>query len=189
MNEMCRTMVETLWSADERVYAVLDGARDPLVFMMVRACGLPHACLYAGRIPPELAKVAPYVVEVRRDHPFLEALLERGWGKSWGVFATAPCDLEAMRRHLRHFLRVQREDGKTMVFRYYDPRVLRVYLPTCTEAELTTFFGPVSRFVLEDGGDGSRAVVFARGGGAWSTSKVALQSDAPRVAVEVSPEM
>jgi hypothetical protein len=168
---------ETLWSTPgDEVYAVLDAARDPLVFLMVRACGLPYACLYAGPIPAELAEAAPYVVQLRRDHPFPGELLEEAWGKSWGVFATAPSDLEAMRRHLRRFLRVKREDGKTMVFRYYDPRVLRVYLPTCTDAELATFFGPVSRFVLEDA-DASRAVVFAQGGGAWSTSKVVL--DAP----------
>jgi hypothetical protein len=174
MNDLSRTLVETLWSAPgDEVYAVLDAARDPLVFLMVRACGVPYECLYAGPIPRELAEVAPYVVHLRRDDAFTAELLDEGWGKSWGVFVTAPCDLETVRRHLRHFLRVKREDGRTMVFRYYDPRVLRVYLPTCTDAELTTFFGPLSRFVLEDR-DPSRAVVYAQGGGAWSTSKVTL---------------
>ncbi len=36
-----------------------------------------------------------------------------------------------------------------MIFRYYDPRVLRVYLPTCLAPELRTVFGPVRRFLLE----------------------------------------
>jgi hypothetical protein len=40
-------------------------------------------------------------------------------------------------------------EGTPMLFRYYDPRVLRVYLPTCNAEELKTVFGPVLRFVLE----------------------------------------
>jgi len=36
-----------------------------------------------------------------------------------------------------------------MVFRYYDPRVLRVYLPTCVRSELRTVFGPIERFWTE----------------------------------------
>jgi hypothetical protein len=36
-----------------------------------------------------------------------------------------------------------------MVFRYYDPRVLRVYLPTCVTAELRTVFGPIECFWTE----------------------------------------
>jgi hypothetical protein len=36
-----------------------------------------------------------------------------------------------------------------MLFRYYDPRVLRAFLPTCTLEEANTFFGPVDAFVAE----------------------------------------
>jgi hypothetical protein len=36
-----------------------------------------------------------------------------------------------------------------MLFRYYDPRVLRSYLPTCTPEELAQVFGPIHSFVME----------------------------------------
>jgi hypothetical protein len=39
-----------------------------------------------------------------------------------------------MARRRRRFLRVKDEDG--LVFRFYDPRVMRVYLPTCAAGEL-----------------------------------------------------
>jgi hypothetical protein len=173
-NSARRTIVETLWATPgEEVYALIDAARDPSIYPMVRACGVRHECLYAGAIPRELAEVAPYLVRLWRDHPFTEELLDEGWGKSWGVFATASCDVETLRSHLRRFLRVKREDGSTMVFRYYDPRVLRLYLPTCTGAELETFFGPLSRFVLEDAAP-SRVVAFERARGTWTTSKIEL---------------
>ena len=41
--------------------------------------------------------------------------------------------------------------GKRLLFRYYDPRVLRVFLPTCTPAELAGFFGPIRGYLLEAG--------------------------------------
>ena len=47
----------------------------------------------------------------------------------------APClvlgNAARLRHHLKGFLRVRGESGQKMMFRYYDPRVLRVYLPTC----------------------------------------------------------
>jgi len=70
-------------------------------------------------------------------------------GNHWGVFAIALDDLPVLRRHFRKFLIVHDSEGAPMYFRYYDPRVLRVYLPTCTPEELNTVFGPVSSYVLE----------------------------------------
>jgi hypothetical protein len=53
-------------------------------------------------------------------------------------------------KHLRKFLIVQSEEGKEMYFRYYDPRVLRVFLPTCEPAQLKEFFGPIEAFLAEN---------------------------------------
>ncbi len=36
-----------------------------------------------------------------------------------------------------------------LYFRYYDPRVMRVYLPTCNAQELAAMFGPIQFYVLE----------------------------------------
>jgi hypothetical protein len=165
---------DALWSwPGEDVFAVVDGARDPEVHARVLSCGLRYACLYAGAIPDALAQVAPYVVRLRRGHYFTRELLEAGWGRGWGVFACAAAELETVRRHLRRFLRVQLEDGRRVVFRFYDPRVLRVYLPTCTAAELGTFLGPLSRYVLEDA-DPAHALSFSHDAGMFAMAKIVL---------------
>jgi hypothetical protein len=44
---------------------------------------------------------------------------------------------------------VKDEAGRRLVFRFYDPRVLRVYLPTCRPAETDEFFGPVHEMLME----------------------------------------
>jgi hypothetical protein len=130
------------------VYAILDGARDPAVTPWIERSGLESACLYAGAIPDALAAVAPYLVELVPDERATD-LLARSWRRSWGIYAATGADLEAVRRHFRRFLQVEDDRGKVLLFRYYDPRVFRVYLPTCSEQELGTIFGPVFRFAVE----------------------------------------
>ena len=134
---------------DEHTYALLDGARDPRVFPFATESSLPSMCLYAGQLAPALARVAPYLVRLPRNAPASLALLEAAWGRAWGVFVRAPAPMVTVHGHFRRLLRVQDERGARMLFRFYDPRVLRVYLPTCWPGELTRVFGPVESFVME----------------------------------------
>jgi hypothetical protein len=131
------------------VYAILDGARDKKIFRAVYESGLDYACLFTGDLPTDLMEAAPYLVHLKKESPFVRKVLEEGWGNSWGVFAQTRADLETMRRHCRKLLRVKDEQGNELFFRWYDPRVLRVYLPTCTEAELKEVCRPVRAFVME----------------------------------------
>jgi hypothetical protein len=131
------------------VYAVLDGARSPAVTRTLMSWTRGCVCLYEGPVPRELLAVAPYLVHLRRDADATRELLERAWGQSWGIFATTSASLGELRRHFRKFLQVEDASGRRLYFRYYDPRVLRVYLPTCNLRELRTLFGPVSHYFAE----------------------------------------
>jgi hypothetical protein len=137
-----------------QIYALLDGARDPRIAHMVRYSGLEYACLYTGKISPALSQAAPYIVHLAPKSAFTRTLLEQGWGESWGIFVEARADvsLEQLRRHFKNLQLVRDEDGNKLVFRFYDPRVLRIYLPTCTLSELSEFFGPTSKLLLESDG-------------------------------------
>ena len=144
-----------LWPAalehDGRVHIVLDGARDHRIEPLVRSSRADYDCLYSGELSPRLHAAAPWLVRLSRTAPFTSDLIALGWGRSWGIFAMTREEiaLGALRRHFRRFLKVRDEQGHTLLFRYYDPRVLRVYLPTCTRQEAELFFGPVERFVME----------------------------------------
>ena len=81
-----------------------------------------------------------------------------GWGNSWGVFLRIG-DFSRLRPHLRSFLRVTDEAGTVMFFRYYDPRVLRAYLPTCQPEELRAVFGPIDSYLVE-GEDGTSLIEY-----------------------------
>lgn len=132
-----------------QVWMILDAARDPAIWPMLRTSSLQNACLYSGTIPPALAAVAPYLVQLHQDHPATQRLLARAWGNSWGVFLECEAKMAELRRHLRTLLMVRDPRGNQLVFRYYDPRVLRVYLPTCHRQELHRVFGPVERLWME----------------------------------------
>lgn len=148
--ETARSVGKQLFSDYEAaVYAVLDGASIEDLLQKLYELKPEHACLYRGELEPDLAETAPYLVRLESGSPFTIWILEKGWGKHWGIFARAPQDLKTMHRHFRKFLRVQDSKGKTLLFRYYDPRVLRVYLPTCNAEETGMFFGPIRAFLME----------------------------------------
>jgi hypothetical protein len=145
-------VIETLWPPGlpkgTSVWAILDAARDERVYPALRQSKLEYICLYSGKLPDALQRAAPYIVELAPTYSFTRPLLEMGWGNSWGVFLRIE-DPRNLRHHLRSFLRVQDESGRMLVFRYYDPRVLRTYLPTCETHELKSVFGPISSYLME----------------------------------------
>lgn len=135
----------------DQAYVLLDGARDERIAPMVATSGLPYVGLYAGPLSPALASSAPYLVQLAPESRFFKELVPLAWGQSWGILVVARPDvtLQALRRHFRTLLRVRDEQGRILVFRFYDPRVLRVYLPTCTPTERAQVFGPIQAMACE----------------------------------------
>ncbi len=139
-------------------------------------CSRPRSAsqsLYEGIEGERLAAAAPYLVELSKESPLLETLARDAWGRSWGVYLTCDQPFEAVRKHLRRFLLVTDEEGEELYFRYYDPRVLRIYLPTCTPEEAREFFGPFREFLME-GEDPTSLLIFSREGQATTPVEVPL---------------
>lgn len=140
---------QTLFSKVTRVYAVLDGASVPDLPMKLYEMKPPRYCLFTGNLEPDMAEIAPYLVRLYPNTPFANWVLGECWGKHWGIFAQSRKPLKEMRQHFRSLLNVYDEKGNPMTFRFYDPRVLRRFLPTCKPAELKVFFGDVESFFAE----------------------------------------
>lgn len=86
--------------------------------------------------------MAPYLVQLAARSPLTELRIREHWGQAGGCFSVGAQRLQSHSGHLRRFLLVKDAQGQDMYFRFYDPRVLRVFLPTCTPEELSDFFGP-----------------------------------------------
>jgi hypothetical protein len=140
---------------------IVDCARDPQrIFPFLLDSHLEHACLYSGTLAPALEMAAPYLVQLYSDEVQTKRLIELSWGNYWGVFLKSNTTMNRLRRHLRGFLVVQDPGGRRLLFRYYDPRVLRAYLPTCNADELKTVFGPIESMWTEDGNGDRDALEF-----------------------------
>lgn len=137
-------------SEDAQVYAVLDGASIDNLLPKLDEFQPECDCLYTGELSPDMSEVAPYLVKLKADSQFTEWLISEGWGNHWGIFMASHAELGKVRRHLRTYTVVRDAQGQPMRFRFYDPRVLRLYLPTCNYQELSYLFGPIDYFWLED---------------------------------------
>jgi hypothetical protein len=157
------------------LYMLLDAARDPRIYGWLSEFGeaVQQRSLYQGDVGDSLAHVSPYLLGVRPDQSGSLRFAEAGFGESWGLFVTSSAGFDDVRRHLRKFNIVYREDGTPLVFRFYDPRVLRVFLPTCTESELRRFFGPIDAFLAENE-DGDAFIRFTLTGGELTQSHLPL---------------
>lgn len=134
----------------EELCAVLDGASTPGLLDQLRTDrSLRAECLFRGELGPDMAKVAPYLVKLDPLSEFSRWVVGTGWGHHWGTFVTSRQGFLGLRNHLRALTLVYRRDGTPLYFRYYDPRVLRTFLPTCSPAQLKQMFGPVDAFLAE----------------------------------------
>ena len=148
-----QSLVKYLFSQPEtNVYAVLDGASVEQLPQLLWEHKPENICLYRGQLEPDMASVAPYLVKLEYDHPFTKLVCEKGWGHHWGIFAITPAEINIrdLRKHFRRFLMVYSPENKLIFFRYYDPRVLRIYLPTCNAEEIKIVFGPISYYITEE---------------------------------------
>ena len=146
-----------LWPKGARpnVWTIIDCARDPQAWSTLYSSTLQRECLYEGALHPKLERVAPYLVQLEFEDAQSMRMINRSWGNSWGIFLKSGATMTSLRKHLRKFLRVTGPGGKALVFRYYDPRVMRVFLPTCSGGQLDQIFGPIECIVSEDGSAGA----------------------------------
>ena len=159
LGEPQKALLKTVLQAPESLLALLDAARDNRILELLHSSSEKFQSLYEGQQGQELDSWAPYLVALPKESRLLVDLLHEGWGKSWGVYLTCGKPFQEIRKHFRHFLLVRTEDRQELYFRFYDPRVLRSFLPVCTLEESTSFWGPVDRYILE--GERSEVLQFA----------------------------
>ena len=149
-----------------RLHVLLDAAHGDLVLkQLASVCeevgDLEYEVLGPGRMNEELFSRSAFLVPCPTDSELPRWLCTEGLGKGYGVLMTSEASTSELAAHLQPLTEVQDEQGRALLFRFYDPRVLRVYLPTCTPWELRRFYGPVKGIWAEaPGGEG--LVAFTR---------------------------
>lgn len=139
----------------ERLYGIVDAAQDAsLAFEAEERFGVRIRSLFRGEAAQFMREFAPYLIPIDPASAYLDHWAER-WGKNVGILLTSFADPDKLFRHLREIFVVKDEEGQKYFFRYYDPRVLTVYLPTCTPEDSREFFGPIQAIFIEGNDPGS----------------------------------
>jgi hypothetical protein len=142
--------LEALARVQGPLFAVVDASRGRRPLQLLREAVDEHRSLYDGLKGEALAHCAPYLVALRRDSALLERLVREGWGARWAIFVACESPFKEVRRHFRRFLVVEDDvTSEKYYFRYYDPRTLRAFLPSCTPLQRADFFGEISAFYTE----------------------------------------
>jgi len=141
------SLTHLLSVAAEPLFALVDAARDKSVPRLVGEAGSEAVSLYSGRRAERLASSAPYLLRITWER--IPRLTSELWGKSAGIVLGSTRPIAELRAHFKRLLTVETEAGDSVYFRFYDPRVLRVFLPSCTPAQARRFFGPAAWFLVE----------------------------------------
>jgi hypothetical protein len=132
-------------SLDGELFALLDACDEPEI--PARCKALPPdraACLWQGEGQRDYWHVAPYLIRVTLAD--LDWIGHNFWNKPWGYFVVAHSEVEFLRTHFRRFMTIRRSTGETMLFRFYDPRVIRTFLSSRTDDQIRQFYGPARGF-------------------------------------------
>lgn len=132
-------------------FIILDAARMNEAMMEAKKLNPFYKSLFGKEEGVDLLNsVAPHLFRFENKGEFNNYFIEEGWGDNWGILVSTRASFEELYQHFKRFLMVKTEDGLELFFRFYDPRVLRIFLPTCDSKQLKEFFGPIESFLLED---------------------------------------
>jgi len=150
-------VVAGLEASDGEIFAVVDTARDPAIIELLRKNGELVEELYTGPRGERLTSATPHIASVRRGSRLLRRLVRHGWGKGWGMYVLSDRPFASIRDHLRGLLVIPTGAGEGLSFRFFDPSILRSFLPSLSPEQARCFFGPVASIALE--AQGSRLIL------------------------------
>ena len=149
---------------DPPLFAIVEGARLPMLFDLIEEDDVPHATLFQGEVAEQLGEDVPVLVELKRGQRLLRLLLtdlgqdDAPTGllpREAAFFFRSTADLAALRNHFRHFTQLPTEDPqKRIYFRFWEPASAALYFdhigtdPGLVASWLAHPRAPIARVIL-----------------------------------------
>ena len=140
-------LIQILSSQPSSLMALVDAVHDRKLLDLIASSQNAFHSLYRSQ---QNAAIAPYLVALPPHSDLLTQMVQKGWGRGWGVYLTSSVSLLDLREFFRTSLMVTMPDGMELFSRFYDPRFFRGFLETCSPAEAERFFGPITSYFMED---------------------------------------
>lgn len=112
-----------------------------------------YRSLFRGSTGEELWSVAPYLVDISSDEGLVKKIKEINRNEPINrriTWLSSPLNIDDLRKHLRRFLRMKREDRSYMYFRFYDPFVVNTVFPNLTSEQLADFLKNIDYIITDD---------------------------------------
>lgn len=120
------------------LWALIDACDIPdIAHVLLPLRGKQAACLYDGTPEQNDWAIGGWIV--RLDEGLLQWVRDTLPRDSWGILLESRRTLPELLQHFQQFVKVQTPDGKALFFRFYDPRVLPLYLEHAPPLERRAF--------------------------------------------------
>lgn len=140
----------------KRTYLLLDSIQIPDFYPRLHELaqiGALHS-LYLTTQYAELADCGPVLTAVEPNSALAKTFTEE-WQEKAGIWLESDADEATLLAHLRSLIHVRLEGDVSVFFRYYDPRITRLWLEDLTAAERDRLMGPVRLIRLPNGEGGT----------------------------------
>src|ERR1043165_1679534 len=138
------------------LYALVDGAQDRRIYGLISRES-EHTSLLGGSLEATQLRASPFLVRLEQNSQLARAWHAEGHGRNWGIHCVSSASLSDLRSFFRGFLQAKLPDGQTALFRFWDPRVWRAYLPACEPDITEQWFRRVDEYRCE-GSDGQQTM-------------------------------
>jgi len=109
-----------------------------------------YQSLYVDAMEIQCADQGPFLFQAPGNSDLVKTVVAEGWGQAWGMFILSSLHFAQLWRHFRKLIMVEMPQGGTAFFRFYDPRVLSVLLPTCDPRQLESIIPAGTEFIMEN---------------------------------------
>jgi hypothetical protein len=130
-----------------QAYLLLDGAQ--IDNLSERLENTQFQSLYQHTAYSELADIGPILVPLSPNCP-LAHIFAREWSATAGIWLESEVDEASVLEHLRSLIHVRVEGGATVLFRYYDPRITRLWLTGLEPQARDRLMGPIRLILLPE---------------------------------------
>lgn len=142
-----------------RTYLLLDSIQIPELYARLYQLAqitTVHS-LYLSTQYAELASIGPVLVAVEPGSALAQTFHEQ-WQEKAGIWLESDAAETTLVAHLRSLIHVGLEGGVCAFFRYYDPRITRLWLEDLSSEKRDRLMGPV-RLIRLPNTDGSERVL------------------------------
>lgn len=134
-----------------RHYAIVDGAGLPELQQMAMHFDARIHCLLPGEQTPLTRRRAPHLVPLSSPADAMTCWLLGCFGeRPVGICCESSRGRHLVQVQLRRLLTVRTPEGRGVFFRYFDPQVFALLVPTFDQQQLRELFGPVQAWYLPD---------------------------------------